>query len=278
MTYGWAILIIAVILGALFSLGFFNSASLAPKVPPGSCTVERPYGPGTSAYATLQGTCNNQLPEFVAKFDGKPDQFVNTSPLIGFSGGTQITVTAWVYLNNTNLGYINGITYIGSQPSVCGGSESLTIATNLALDTCDSGFYSSLKGTRYSWNFVAYTLNGNIATLYMNGMSSNGPLVGSGPIPLATPFFAIGNDREYVLRNSINGSIADVQVYNISLSSSAIDFLYHEGIGGVPVDLTHLVGWWPLNGNANDYSGNQDNGVNSNVIYTNGWTSSYSAP
>ncbi len=31
MTYGWAILIIAVVLGALFSLGIFNSATLAPK-------------------------------------------------------------------------------------------------------------------------------------------------------------------------------------------------------------------------------------------------------
>jgi hypothetical protein len=31
MTYGWAILIIAVVLGALFSLGVFNSASLTPQ-------------------------------------------------------------------------------------------------------------------------------------------------------------------------------------------------------------------------------------------------------
>ena len=31
MTYGWAILIIAVVLGALFSLGVFNSANLAPR-------------------------------------------------------------------------------------------------------------------------------------------------------------------------------------------------------------------------------------------------------
>ena len=47
MTYGWAILIIAVVLGALFGLGFFNSANLAPKVAPGSCQVYRPNGPGT---------------------------------------------------------------------------------------------------------------------------------------------------------------------------------------------------------------------------------------
>ncbi|MGC9010605.1 MAG: hypothetical protein ACP5JN_00435 [Candidatus Micrarchaeia archaeon] len=38
-----------------------------------------------------------------------------------------------------------------------------------------------------------------------------------------------------------------------------------EGIGGAPIDLQHLVAWWPLNGNANDYSGNGNNGVPSNV-------------
>jgi len=31
MTYGWAILIIAVVLGALFQLGVFNANNFAPK-------------------------------------------------------------------------------------------------------------------------------------------------------------------------------------------------------------------------------------------------------
>ena len=37
MTYGWAILIIAVVLGAIYSLGLFNGAALAPHAQPGSC-------------------------------------------------------------------------------------------------------------------------------------------------------------------------------------------------------------------------------------------------
>src|SRR5271157_6101508 len=70
MTYGWAILIIAVVLGALFALGFFNSANLAPKVPAGSCQVYRPNGPGTTSFINLEGTCNNELPQYVAQFNG----------------------------------------------------------------------------------------------------------------------------------------------------------------------------------------------------------------
>ncbi|MGB9703775.1 MAG: hypothetical protein ACPLXS_03675, partial [Candidatus Micrarchaeales archaeon] len=47
MTYGWAILIIALALGVLYSLGVFNPKNFTPRVPPGSCFVFRPNGPGT---------------------------------------------------------------------------------------------------------------------------------------------------------------------------------------------------------------------------------------
>ena len=35
-----------------------------------------------------------------------------------------------------------------------------------------------------------------------------------------------------------------------------------------PVDEQNLVMWWPLNGNANDYSGLGNNGTAYNVYYT----------
>ena len=38
--------------------------------------------------------------------------------------------------------------------------------------------------------------------------------------------------------------------------------LYYRGIGGSPVLAPAITdeGWWPLNGNTNDYSGNNNNG------------------
>jgi hypothetical protein len=71
------------------------------------------------------------------------------------------------------------------------------------------------------------------------------------------------------------GSIANIQVYNATLSPSGINALYREGIGGAPIQLQNLVAWWPLNGNANDYSGNNYNGAATNVIFTTTWTSGY---
>ena len=41
MTYGWAILIIAVVLGVLFQIGVFSGANLTPKAHAGACQVFR---------------------------------------------------------------------------------------------------------------------------------------------------------------------------------------------------------------------------------------------
>ena len=60
MTYGWSILIVAVVLGALSFLGVFNPLTFAPKASSGSCQVARPFGPGTTTDINLLGSCSNQ--------------------------------------------------------------------------------------------------------------------------------------------------------------------------------------------------------------------------
>ena len=64
---------------------------------------------------------------------------------------------------------------------------------------------------------------------------------------------------------SVNGMISNVQIYDSNFSSNKISTLYSEGIGSAPFSASGLVGWWPLDGNANDYSGNSNNGVSYNV-------------
>ncbi|MGC8538172.1 MAG: hypothetical protein ACP5MZ_04335, partial [Candidatus Micrarchaeia archaeon] len=75
------------------------------------------------------------------------------------------------------------------------------------------------------------------------------------------------------------GRLANVQLYNTALSINDIKALYKEGIGGAPIKIQSLVGWWPLNGNANDYSGNGNNGVpNGDITYSSNWYSGYTVP
>src|SRR5208282_2213258 len=97
MTYGWAILIIAVVLGALFGLGFFNSVNLAPKVGPGACQVYRPNGPVTTTFINLEGTCNNELPQYVGQFNGASSKITAATSLLPL-GSSAVSAFAWIYL------------------------------------------------------------------------------------------------------------------------------------------------------------------------------------
>ncbi len=73
-------------------------------------------------------------------------------------------------------------------------------------------------------------------------------------------------------------AIANVQMYNTSLQANDIKSQYMAGIGGAPISPLNVVGWWPLNGDANDYSGSGNNDKASGVPYTSAWTSGYTQP
>ena len=94
MTYGWAILIIAVALGVLFQLGVFNPMTYAPKAPPGACQVVRPNGPYTSSIVSLQGLCTGEIPQSTVYF-GNSGYINITSGVLPCGPIPQITVTAW---------------------------------------------------------------------------------------------------------------------------------------------------------------------------------------
>ena len=69
-----------------------------------------------------------------------------------------------------------------------------------------------------------------------------------------------GNTPEFGYR-VFNGTLANMQFYNVSLNPNQIEQIYDEGVYGRPVDYKDLMGWWPLYGNALDYSGYGTDGV-----------------
>jgi hypothetical protein len=126
------------------------------------------------------------------------------------------------------------------------------------------------------WVQIVATRNANEnAMIYYNGVLQ--PTVScsicgswSGAISYTGSEFNIG--MQSGLGRYFNGKIADVQIYNASLSAIEIQGLYAEGIGGAPTRLQNLVAWWPLNGDANDYGGNGNKGVQTNVVFISSWT------
>ena len=271
MTYGWAILIIAIVLVAFFSLNLFNPYTFSPKASPGSCQILRPNGPGSNLFVSEVGLCNtNEIPQYVAQFNGQSSYI--QIPNVNSLQLSTLTFGGWVNYKGPATNNWNWI--IAKQGAdgvaVCGG----------ALNVC---FWDWGAGIEYE---SSYTLNRN-TFYYMvaevtNGneiVFINGNEVLSDPMSISNQGevgwqIGYGNSTEQFL----NGSATNIQIYNTSLSQPEITALYQEGIGGAPTNIQNLVGWWPLNGNSNDYSGNGNNGVPTNVIFTSSWESGYTAP
>ncbi|MGC9129291.1 MAG: LamG-like jellyroll fold domain-containing protein [Candidatus Micrarchaeia archaeon] len=153
--------------------------------------------------------------------------------------------------------------------------------TCLVLHRCSSADTSSGVLLPYSifnnkWYFIAVSVNYPNYYWQINNISSTDS--NSNSYSSSTPV-TIGTQFAQCDSNAFNGSIANVQVYSTNLLPSQIQALYQEGIGGAPIDLQHLVAWWPLNGNANDYSGNQNNGeVHYTVTFVSNWWQGYTPP
>ena len=285
MTYGWAILIIAIVLGALFALGIFNSGSLASKSPPGSCQVYRPNGPGTTSYINLEGTCNNGLPQYVAQFNGQ-SSYINVGQMQQESGTAPVSYSVWFMIlslsapypmafGDTGASTRNGYDLFAGGPGSYGGDPNHIIIERLAGGT-PAAMSAINTFTLNTWYYAVVTYNGIALSLYLNG-APQGSTASAGSITVDSSM-SLGADSGGGVGEFGNYQFADFQAYNTSLTANEITALYDEGIGGVPLNLNSLVGWWPLNGNANDYSGNLNNGVPTSVVYTSSWTSSYSAP
>jgi hypothetical protein len=125
----------------------------------------------------------------------------------------------------------------------------------------------------HQWTFVSGQYNSKTGNfiLYQN----TNEFISSAPGHLQIPatVFGIGGNGGYYGPNQLlypfNGSIANLQIYNTSLTENQIGQIYSQGIGGIPLSNAGLLAWYPLQGNANDYSGHGNVGFPENVTYTN---------
>ncbi len=284
-TYGWAILILAIVLVAFFSLGVFNPYTFSPKASPGSCQILRPNSPGTTASEI--GPCTNEIPQFIASFT-QNGEYISGNSIALLNNLPSFTISAWVDSINGNFIYSEGIPDATLNLEV---TSAGAIEIHLWNQGYSGNWYFSNSSTGAvkagSINFITVTLsNGGVGTgnviFYVNGKFVSST-TGQSEFNPTTHYYAIGNNVGSLYGGlqsayQYNGSIANLQIYNATLSKGEIQALYTEGIGGAPIDLQNLVGWWPLNGNSKDYSGNGNNGVPTNVIFTSSWENGYTAP
>jgi len=264
MTYGWAILIIALSLVVLYSLGIMNPKNFIPRAPPGSCFVFRPNGPGTTDFVSLQGTCG-YLPMYVASFNGV-NSYVRTAQSSFPTGGNPVTYIAWVYLNDYRSygNVIVGFRWADDTGILLSNgylSFRLLSSTDNQFHYCQHPNRLALK----KWYFVAGEYNNGNIYLYLNNVNSS--CLNTGWTPRGSPYKYIIIGATDIAYYCFNGSISNAQMYSAILTPQEIQYLYQQGLGGGPVRLQNLVGWWPLNGDAKDYSGNNNHGTIYNVTF-----------
>ncbi len=281
MTYGWSILIIAVVLGALSFLGVFNPMTFTPKATVGGCQVIKNTQLNVS---NLAGSCNNQIPQYVAQFAGNDPSNVITQ-IADYQSANSITITAWVKAVGTGTpeGTVVALTTYGNTFSaniiqgVSLGYSNVGVSGAPTFGECCS--HGAAVGNealgQNTWYFLAGTMSSNGEIIYLNGLKNGTSTISENLVGANQINIGIRNGDSF---GDFKGMIADVQVYDEPLSNTSILSLYQEGIGGVPVDLQHLIAWYPLNGNANDYSGNNNDGIVGTATFTSDWYNGYSQP
>jgi len=269
MTYGWAILIIAVVLGALFQLGVFNSSSFSPRAPPGACQVFRPGGPGTVTNINLMGVCTGQLPQYVGGFNGQASQ-IDISPFPNLDLQNSLSVSVWVNYRAVPQAGVILWKSIALNPQyglgdIYGAQSGFSYWWTKGGIRYQSPYLSITTGT---WTQIVLTYDGSNFRLYMNGVDTGVTTAVAAPLDSFIASNLLIGKRNQVAYSPFSGIISNIQIYNASLSANQVQALFLEGMGGAPMKLQNLVGWWPLNGNANDYSGNNNNGVPTAVTFT----------
>ncbi len=213
---------------------------------------------------TISNLFSTANPGLVANFSTSSINITSAGPF----ADSAFTVTVWIKTpgnggNNAIISSYNGgsynILYAGENFSN-GPYPTNAMRTFGASADIYTGDVKELVNGR--WHFIALTVsNSGALVAFFDGIQN---ATGSGAAIFVgrTEYIgAIGpGPSQYFI-----GKIADLAVYKTVLTPAQVLSLYNEGLGGPPLPNSELNSWWPLDGNANDYSGNNNNGVATNV-------------
>lgn len=180
----------------------------------------------------------------------------------GYGAQSALTITGWLYATGAAC---------SSQFPIDSNPEGrwrigFDATCHIIFDPGSASDQTSTSTISFNkWYFVAVTAQNSGANtnynIYVNGIpAGSGTVAGSNIQSVSN--IALG-DYSF----PFSGSLANVQAYNTTLSASQVSALYQQGITSSPASNANAIGWWPLNGNGNDYSGNNNNGTVTNTIY-----------
>ncbi len=205
-----------------------------------------------------------------------------------FLGGTQVTAFTFhglVYFNSTsNSPNIWGKTYNWGEVnfSVSNQNEVRFIWANSITGNKYSSIFSQINALLPNqWYDIVVTFQNSIGQIYLNGTpittnmiwnAQGGSVLSTTQIESSCNFAQHNGSSKIGVRNQggslvgyLDGKIDEFGIWNRALSPAEITTLYNgtNPSACLPsyVPTTGLVGFWPFCGNANDESGNANNGT-----------------
>lgn len=259
--------LILVVLGMLFhSLNADITTGLVAYYPfNGNANDESGNNNSSSITGAVLTADRNGAPNKAYSFDGVNDTLLfgmSSRPYDSFSYG------AWIKVNKTITIYgeaTGGPALYDGQNHAFDPSQSgtdagagLSVGTN-GIQVFEHGnsyltvlaSYSGSVGT--GWNHIYVVYNAKQPTIYLNGVAVRTGLKSIRPKVLASK--SVGPDFSSYC--AFKGSIDEIKIYKQSLSASEILALYNQE----KPQASGLVAYYPFNGNANDESGNGNNGT-----------------
>ncbi len=247
------------------------------------CQVVRLYGAYNAINAYIGGDCYS-APKYVAYFNGTTTNYANyISVKATFDLNKSFTISFWMYPLRVGNG-VNGSSYSEDIMDLYNNSTWLPQIYlewrgngNFNLNLCNSTVVPNRTPSvtcmeawpdgywLNHWVYVAETYDNGNYSIYINGtnvVANQGEYITNFYlIPPRIWFSYILPYNPDKFDSEFDGYLSNIQIYNTSLSASQIQYIYTHGIGSAPINIANLMGWWPLNGNAGDYSGNGNNGT-----------------
>ncbi len=236
----------------------------------GSYLVQ-PYQSVLQAIANmyLNGNVNGQL---VGNFSGT-GSYISIPSIVGISGSSNAAVSAWILMKSPSNNVVLSDAWTspmvlqmyvhanGSLEADFGSGSDWIIEAETSSNTLSPGRWYDLMATWQSGNGISLYVNGQLQSA--NYLVGNSLSEGS----LGVPSMGYIGYSGQGIGGYFDGLLANIQVYSSQLNSSQSLQLYYRGVSGHPLGDSNLMGWWPLNGTPNDYSGNDYNGTSTSVAY-----------
>jgi hypothetical protein len=206
---------------------------------------------------------------YVASFNSLGNITASSVPVNAVAGGFT-TVSFWMQWPGSQA---NIVPFSAGPYSIYVTGNAIGFSNSVSGSLVGTLTYGMSEFSTTPWISVVAEFSNNVPTasnevLYVNGVKQSLQLI-SGSFPgslsigntISIGGFTSGSYSKFY------GQMADVQIYNTVLAPYQAESLYLEGINGAPSNYSNLVGWWPLNGNTNDYSMYHDNGNAVNTAY-----------